>query len=76
MKTTANKSLVVAFIVVVVLFLFFFGWGMTGGVMNSSMHGGINENGWIRERGWIFFPTTITLVLGVVIGWMLFKKKS
>lgn len=75
-KTTANKSLVIAFIVVVLLFLFFGGWGMTGGEMNSGMHGGMNENGWISERGWTLFPTTITLFLGVVIGLMLFKKKN
>lgn len=46
-KSTANKSLVVTFIVVVVLFQFFGGWGVTGVVMNSGIHGGMNENGWM-----------------------------
>jgi len=76
MKTKANKSLVIAFSIVVVLFLFFGGWGMTGGIMNGGMHGGMNENGWMGGRNWMWYPTIITLVLGVVLGWAIFKKKE
>ena len=76
MKTTANATLVIAFVVVVVLFLFFGGWGITGGMMNGGMHGGMNENGWMGERTWMWFPTIITLVLGIVLGWAIFKKKE
>ena len=76
MKTKANKSLLVAFVVVVVLFLFFGGWGMTGGIMNGGMHSGMNETGWMGERSWVWFPAIITLILGVVLGWLLFKKRK
>jgi len=76
MKRKANKSLVIAFVVVVVLFLFFGSLGMTGGIMNGGMHGRMNEIGWTGERGWVWFPILITLVLSVVLGWILFKKKN
>lgn len=76
MKTTANATLVIAFVVVVILFLFFGGWGITGGMMNDGMHGGMNENGWMGGRTWMWFPTIITLVLGIVLGWAIFKKKE
>ena len=76
MKTTANATLVIAFVIAVVLFLFFGGWGITGGMMNGGMHGGMNENGWMGERTWMWFPTIITLILGIVLGWAIFKKKE
>jgi LPXTG-motif cell wall-anchored protein len=75
MKTKANKSLLITFVIVVVLFLFFGGLGMTGGILNGGMHGRMNEIGWTGERGWVWFPTLITLILSVVLGWILFKKK-
>jgi len=76
MKRKANRSLVIAFVAVVVLFLFFGGLGMTGGIMNGGMHGRMNEIGWTGDRGWVWFPTLITLILSVVLGWILFKKKN
>jgi LPXTG-motif cell wall-anchored protein len=76
MKTKANKSLLITFVIVVVLFLFFGGLGMTGGILNGGMHGRMNEIGWTGERGWVWFPTLITLILSVVLGWILFKKKN
>ena len=69
---TTNKPLVVAFVLVVVLFLFFGGWGMSGGMMNSGMNG----SGWMGGNNWMWAPTVITLVLGVVLGWAIFKKKG
>lgn len=71
MKSTNNTSLVVAFVVVIVLFLFFGGGAMTGG-----MNGGMNGSGWMAERSWMWTPTLITLCLGVVLGWVIFKKKE
>jgi hypothetical protein len=50
MKTKANKSILIAFVVVIVLFLFFGGWGMTEGIMNGGMHSGMNETGWMDGR--------------------------
>ncbi len=39
------------------------------------MNGRMNENGWIasNSRGW--FPAIVTLGFGVLIGWLLFRKK-
>lgn len=75
MNTKSNRSLVIAFVVVIVLFLLFGGGAMTSGMMNGGMHNGFNENGWMSNRGWMWFPTLITLGIGIVIGWFIFKKK-
>jgi hypothetical protein len=72
MKESRNSSLVIAFVVVVLLFLLFGGGAMTGGMMNDGAHG----SGWMGERSWMWTPTLITLGLGVVIGWIIFKKKG
>ena len=76
MDTKSNKQLVIAFVVVIVLFLLFGSGAMTGGMMNGGMHNGLNENGWMSNRGWMWFPTLITLGIGIVIGWLIFKKKQ
>jgi hypothetical protein len=72
MNTKTNTPLVMAFVVVVVLFLLFGGGAMTSGMMNGGMH----ETGWMGERSWMWTPTLLTLVLGVVLGWVIFKKKE
>jgi hypothetical protein len=75
MNTTDKKPLVIAFVAVVLLFLLFGGGAMTGG-MNGGMHGGMNGSGWMAERSWMWTPTLLTLCLGVVLGWLIFKKKE
>jgi hypothetical protein len=72
MNTKRNRPLVVAFVVAAVLFLFFGGWGMTGGMIQNGMNG----NGWMGERSWMWTPTLFTLALGVALGWALFRKKD
>jgi len=72
MNTKPNTPLVIAFVVVIVLFLFFGGGAMTGGMMNGGVHG----TGWMGERDWMWTPALLTLVLGVVLGWAIFKKKE
>jgi hypothetical protein len=76
MNTKSNKLLVIAFVAVIVLFLLFGSGAMTGGMMNGGMHNGYNENGWMSNRSWMWFPTLITLGIGIVIGWLIFKKKQ
>ena len=80
MNTKNNTPLVIAFVVVIVLFLLFGGGAMTGGMMNSGinngMNGGMHGSGWLSERSWMWVPALITLGLGVVLGWAIFKKKE
>lgn len=40
--------------------------------MNSGVHG----SGWMEERSWMWIPGVLTLVLGVVLGWGIFKKNE
>jgi uncharacterized membrane protein YciS (DUF1049 family) len=72
MNTKNNSPLVIAFVVVLVLFLLFGGGAMSGGMMNDGVHG----SGWMVDRGWMWTPTLITLGLGVVLGWVIFNKKK
>lgn len=71
----SNKHLVIAFVVVVVLFLLFGSGAMTGGMMNGGMHNGDIESGWMSNRAWMWFPTLIALGFGIVIVWLIIKKK-
>lgn len=72
MNTNTNNPLVIALVVIIVLFLLFGGGAMTGGMMNHGMNG----YGWMGERSWMWAPTILTLVIGVVLGWLIFKKKK
>jgi hypothetical protein len=72
MKTTTNRSVVIAFLIVVVALALFGGRVMTAGVMN----GGALENGWPGVHSWMWTSAFSTLGLGVVLGWFIFKKKA
>jgi hypothetical protein len=76
MNTTNKTPYVIAFVFVVVLFLLFGGGAMTGGMMNGGMNGGMHGSGWLAERSWMWTPTLLALGLGVVLGWVIFKKKG
>lgn len=71
MNEMSKTSLVIAFVVVVVLFLIF------GGMMTGSMmSGGMMGHGWIAGGfSWMWIPTLLTLGLGVLLGWLIFAKK-
>ena len=71
MKESNKTPLVIAFVVVVVLFLLFGGGAMTGSMMNSGMMG----HGWTGGYSWMWIPTLLTLGLGVLLGWLIFAKK-
>lgn len=71
MNESSKLPLVIAFVVVVVLFLIFCGGAMTG----SMMSGGMMGHGWIGGVSWMWIPTLLTLVLGVLLAWMIFGKK-
>ena len=81
MNESRRIPLVIAFVVVVVLFLIFGGGAMTG-MMGSGMmgHGGIGGyrmgQGWINGGfSWMWIPTVLTLGFGVLLGWVIFWKK-
>jgi len=67
----SNKTPLIIALVVVVLFLIFGGGAMTG----SMMSGGMMGHGWIGGFSWMWIPTLLTLVLGVLPGRMIFGKK-
>ena len=71
MNESSKIPLVIAFVVVVVLFLIFGGGAMTG----SMMGGGMMGHGWIGGMSWMWIPTLLTLGLGVLLGWVIFGKK-
>lgn len=82
MNETSKTPLLIAFVVVVVLFLIFGGWAMTGSMMSGGMmgRGGISGyrmgQGWINGGfSWMWIPTLLTLGLGVLLGWLVFGKK-
>ena len=70
MNESSRTPLVIAFVVVVVLFLIFGGGVMTG----SMMSGGMMGHGWIDGFSWMWIPTALTLGLGVLLGWLIFGK--
>jgi len=71
MSESKNTPLVIAFVVVIVLFLIFGGGTMTGSMMNGGMMG----RGFIGGISWMWIPTILTLGLGVLLGWAIFGKK-
>ena len=79
----SNKSgLIIAFVVVVVLFLVFGGGAMSGSFMGGGntgggmMGGGTMGQGGIGGYGWMWIPTLITLGVGVLLGWLIFGKSK
>jgi hypothetical protein len=80
MNETRKTPLVIALVVVVVLFLTFGGWAMTGMGGGMMGQGGISGyrmgHGWINGGfSWLWIPTLLTLGLGVLLGWLIFGKK-
>ena len=71
MNTSNRTVLVIAFVIVVLLFLVLSGGAMAGvslgnGMMAGGMMGGIS---------WMWIPAVIFLGLGIFLGWAIFGKK-
>jgi len=66
MKETNKTGLVIAFVVVVALFLLFGGGAMTGATMSGGMMGGIS---------WMLIPVLLIVGIGVLIGGAIWGKK-
>ena len=71
MNATNNTALVIAFVVVLVLFLLFGGGAMTG----ATMSGGMMGNGRMGGTSWMWIPTLLTLGVGILLGRAIFEKK-
>lgn len=71
MDATPKTALVIA-LVVVVLLLLFFGGGMATGTMFS---GGMMGGGSIGGISWMWLPTVLIVVLGVVLVAAVFNKR-
>jgi hypothetical protein len=71
MNEGTRTPLIIAFVVVVALFLIFGGRAMTG----SMMSGGMMGHGWRGGFSWMWIPTLVTLALGVLLGRVIFGKK-
>ncbi|MEO6392205.1 MAG: hypothetical protein ABIP75_10165 [Pyrinomonadaceae bacterium] len=72
----SNRSiLIIAVIVIVVIFLYFGGWAQLGSMMGGRGSGGgtmgISANG--PGGGWM--PVVIALAVGVLIGWLIGKRR-
>jgi hypothetical protein len=72
MKTTNNKLLTFAFIIVGIIFLLFCGGTITMTMMNSGM----NNNGMMNNISWMWIPTIVVLVLSIILGWVIFWAKK
>jgi len=72
MKAITNKPLVLAFIIVVVIFLLFCG----GAITMTMMGGDMNNTGMMSNITWMWIPTSIALILSALLGWVIFGKKD
>ena len=71
MDATSKTALVIAFVVVALLLLLFGGGMMTGTIMSGGMMG----TGAMGGISWMWFPTVLVFVLGIVLFSVIFGKK-
>ena len=73
MDATTKTALVIAFVVAALLLLFLGGGMMTGTTMSGGMMGSGSMGG--IGISWMWLPTLLVIVLGVVLFSVLFGKK-
>jgi len=71
MNVTNKTGSVIAFGIVVVLFLLFGAGAMTG----TTMTGGMMGTGYMGGISWMWLPTVLTLGVGILLGWAIFRNK-
>ena len=71
MDAAIKTALVIAFAIVALLLLFFGGGMMTG----TTMSGGMMGSGSMSGISWMWLPTLLVVVLGVVLFSVIFGKK-
>jgi uncharacterized membrane protein YhaH (DUF805 family) len=72
MKTKTDYPLVLAFIIVLIVFLLFCGGAITMTMMNSDMY----KNGMMNNISWMWIPTIVALLLSLLLGWAIFWKRN
>ena len=71
MDATTRTALVIAFVVVALLLLLFGGGMMTGTMMSGGMMGSGSMGGF----NWMWLPTLLVVVIGIVLFSVIFGKK-
>ena len=71
MDATTKTALVIAFVVVALLLLLFGGGMMTGTMMSGGMMGSGSMGGF----NWMWLPTLLVVVIGIVLFSVIFGKK-
>ena len=71
MNESNKAGLVMAFSVVVVLFLLFGAGALTGTTLNNGMMGSGN----MGNISWMWIPTLLALGIGIMLGWTIFAKE-
>ena len=72
MTITKNTLLIIVLVVIIVLFLYF----GNGTMMDSGMNGKMNLNNWMGRNSFGWVPALTTFGFGVLVGWLLFRKKA
>ena len=71
MNKIKNNFLMIAFITVVVLFIYF----SAGAMIDSGLYGRMRGNSLAVHASWRMYTATISLILSAAIGWLLFRKR-
>lgn len=72
MNKVDKRFLLIVFLLIAVLFLFF----GSGEIINGSMNGKMNENGWLGRNSWWWFSTSVILVFGAAFVWLFYSRKK
>ncbi|MFA6979574.1 MAG: hypothetical protein WC209_09650 [Ignavibacteriaceae bacterium] len=72
MNTKTNTPLVLAFIIVVIVFLLF-----CGGAISMTLFGtGMNSNNFFNNISWMWVPAIVAFIVSALLGWVLFSKRE
>ncbi len=72
MNTKTSKPLILAFIIVVIVFLLLCGSAITITINDAVMNG----NRMMSSISWMWAPTILALLLIILLGWAIFWKKK
>jgi hypothetical protein len=72
MGITKNKLLIILLAIIIVLLLYF----NSGALLDNVIKGKTNLNDWLGKNNFVWIPALFTFGLGLLIGWLLFRKKK